>query len=798
MNRKTWLSFVCMCLLCGVKAQLQQLDSMLAVYSEKVPSEKLHIQFDNSRYVPGETVWYKAYLKKGSEPSDLSKNLYIDCFDENGKLLNRVVAPIVNAITYGNFTIPEQIQGSRLQILAYTRWMLNFDSAFLFRKNLQVIHKNKIDNITAASVPVTTLTLFPEGGDLVENITSTLAFKANNSEGMPVAVKGRILNNSKEEVTAFATTHNGMGTVAFMPKPGEQYTAEWIDPQGTLRRTALPPAQHSGLVLRISQSMGKRLFSIERSKDAEPRLQKISVVATMHDQLLLSAKVNLLNKTSTTTALPITGFASGIVQLTLFDANQQPVAERIFFINDTKYTVAAELVADTLNLNKRGKNVYQISIPDTVIASLSVSVTDGDAISDQSHTILSQLLLSSELRGYIHNPAYYVSSDADSVAAHLDLLMLTHGWRRFVWKDVFTGKTPALPYTHDTGYLSIAGKIDKLSDTKIKKAETLNLIIAAKDSSRQMIFTPLQPDGSFRENNLILFDTVKVYYQLNNTFLPARSSVKINNTFLPYDSARKVRTLAQYLPDTTGMARINAIETEKRRIEKLMMETTLQEVVVTAKLKTRIQEMDEKYTRSAFFQGGNAKTFNLVDDITSASSPSVFSYLQSRVAGLQITNAFSQNPSATRRGSPVAFFMNEMSVDAAMLSSLSMAEIAYVKVFDPPFFAAVGGGAGGAIAVYTRVGNDDKIVEKGLDYTTLPGYSPIKQFYSPDYSDKGIRSSQPDFRRTLYWQPNLSYTGDGKKINFSFYNNDISRNLRVTIEGMTQEGKLIHISKLLQ
>lgn len=798
MKYKPGLTILCLILFVQAFSQLPNLDSLLGEYRQKAAQEKIHIHFDNSRYLPGQTIWYKAYLLKGDEPSNLSKNLYLDWFDANGKLLSRTIAPVTNAVSFGNYTVPETFKGSHIQVLAYTRWMLNFDSAFLFRQILPVTNTQLPAPVVGAMVPVTTLQFFPEGGDLVEDIPSMLAFKAINSEGMPVSVTGTIYNKSKQPVCPFATTHNGMGKVSFTPSPGEIYTAEWADPQGNIRTTELPIAKSSGMVITLSEAADNRYFSIQRRADSEERFKRISVVATLNEQLLFRANANLTDKTKITASMPVADFPSGVVRITVFDMNRQPVAERIFFVNNEEYKLIPGLITDTLNLDKRGKNVYQLSLPDTVPATLSVAVTDGQDLYDTSRNIFSQFLLSSEIRGYIHQPAYYFSSDAGIVLQDLDLVMLTNGWRRFAWENVLAGTTPWLRYPRDTGYLSIAGKIDNLSDARIKRAETLNLILMAKDSTKQFIFTPLKPDGSFREDDLVLFDTTKVFYQLNKTFIPARSRVNISNTFLPFDSLRTIGSLQKYLPDTTGMARIKAIMAEQKRVEELMKQASLKEVIVRTKIKTRLQEMDEKYTRSGLFQGGLSRDFNIVDDQTAFASPSAFAYLQSRVAGLQINNAYSTNPSATWRRQPVSYFLDEIATDASMLASISMSNVAYIKVFDPPFFGAIGGGAGGAIAVYTRRGDDTKTMSVGMNYTLLPGYTPIREFYAPNYAEKQINFTQTDLRRTLHWIPNLLYDGKGKQLVFSFYNNDISKTLQVVVQGITQDGKLIYLSKLLQ
>ena len=777
----------------------QSIDSLMNVYNSKVPQEKIHIHFDNSLYLPGQTIWYKAYLLKDNDPSEYSKNFYMDWFDEKGKLLNRTIEPVVGFTATGSFTVPEKYTGTNIRVLAYTKWMLNFDSGFLFKQILSVAQPEAGKMSSTAIVPVTDLQFFPEGGDLVENISTTIAFKSINTAGMPVTIRGIITKSNKEKVAEFFTEHDGMGKLLFTPLPGETYTAEWEDPQGNIRYTLLPKAKTSGLVfsVRIKNESGVKSFTIERSPLLEDRFKRVSIVATMQQHVLFRAGAGLADKTKITASLPTLGFPSGVLQLTVFDNNHQPVAERILFVNNEEYKTEADIHIDTLNLNNRAKNVYEIEVADSLPASLSLAVTDGEGVYDSSRNIISNLLLSSEIKGYVHEPSYYFSSDEDSVLRHLDLVMLTNGWRRFAWDDVTTGKTPMLKYQRDSTYLSIAGKIDKLSEAKIRKAELVNMMIVGKDSSVHFMFAPLQADGSFREDNIILFDTAKVFYKLNKVFIPMRSHVNINNNFLSVDTTKKLPSLARYLPDTTGMARIQAIKNEQKRVEELMKQTTLKEVIVTAKAKTRIQEMDERYA-SGVFSGSFARPFNIVDDPLGSSYQSAFAYLESKVAGLQINNVNSFNPSATRRGSPVTLFLDEFHVDGATLASIPMTDVAYIKVFDPPFMGASGNGPGGAIAVYTKRGGDAINNVSGMDYTLVPGYTPVKQFYSPNYAEQQINFNQTDLRRTLYWKPNILTDRKNNKVKISFYNNDISHSLQLVLEGMTTEGKLIHISKLLK
>jgi hypothetical protein len=187
----------------------------------------------------------------------------------------------------------------------------------------------------------------------------------------------------------------------------------------------------------------------------------------------------------------------------------------------------------------------------------------------------------------------------------------------------------------------------------------------------------------------------------------------------------------------------------------------------------------------------------MADDQQAGSYSSAFAFLQSRVPGLQISNAYSINPTAQWRGSSVSFFLDEFPVDASSLSSITLNNIAYIKVFQPPFFGASGGGAGGAIAVYTKKGGDSKTFSQGLDYTILPGYTPVKQFYSPSYGEQQLTFGETDLRQTIYWNPYIQTDEKNRKVKISFYNNDISHSIHVILEGMSLDGQLVHVSRLL-
>src|SRR5690606_12432004 len=173
-------------------------------------------------------------------------------------------------------------------------------------------------------------------------------------------------------------------------------------------------------------------------------------------------------------------------------------------------------------------------------------------------------------------------------------------------------------------------------------------------------------------------------------------------------------------------------------------------------------------------------------------------YLQGQVAGLQI-NTSGNPPSISWRGGSPAIFLNEMQSSAEMISSISISDVAYIKVIRPPFIGAAGGGGNGAIAIYTRRGDDVRSQPRqGLANNMVTGYTRIRQFYSPDYSTLSEEHEKKDFRTTLYWNPEIITKPGSNKVLLTFYNNDVTEAFRVILEGITSDGRLAHVEMVME
>lgn len=783
--------------ICSVlKGNTQVVDSMMGVLANQYPQQKVYVHFDKSVYRPGETIWFKAYLFAGFEPSNFSKNFFAELIDQNGTVLQRKVCPIVEASAAGNFDLLPT-QNNNVFFRAYTSWMLNSDTAFIFKRNITVVSSEPNKFKQVPEVLVTQLKLFPESGDLVNEVESVVAFMATNNKGKPVKVTGDIKNSTGETITSFKAQHDGMGTFLLLPKPNETYTAFYTDEFGKQGSVALPAAKANGVVLQINSSGNKKVFIVKRGALADG-LETVNIVAHMAQQIVYKAKVPLKETIVNSGAIPASALPTGILQLTVFSDRWEPLAERIVFVNNDNYKFEASLTTPITNLGKRGKNIFEINVEDTLLANMSISITDAEiGRTSTEDNIISGLLLSGDIKGIIYNPTYYFANNADSTVNNLDLVMLTHGWRRFNWQYITRPRKPFIKYPADQPLALIAKVFGVNPSSPIRPDETMTVILQTKDSTTQVISVPKTGPTEFALRNFVFYDTLRLYYQFDkDKKLASNTSLLFENGL--YKGTRVV-SLPEYTIGNIDSLIINRAKYFADQIYKFgngSKVNVLQEVIVKTKARSKIDELDKKYA-SGLFSGGDAVTFDFVNDPQSSSFPNIFTYLQGRVAGLQITNNGS-NVSLIWRGSATTTFLNEMQVDANTLSTISVADIAYVKVFRPPFFGAFGGGSGGAIAIYTRKGGDQPINPgKGLDRSFIAGYSVMKQFYSPDYSNTQDEITS-DLRSTLYWNPFVFTDATKTKVKIEFYNNDISKAMRVVIEGVNEYGKLIRIEKVVQ
>ncbi|QKJ29561.1 TonB-dependent receptor plug domain-containing protein [Mucilaginibacter mali] len=798
------------------------LDALLAKIEKRAadyPQEKIHLQLDKPYYSIGEDMWFKAYIVDARQNylSVQSKILYVDLIDSRDSVRQTLLLPVENGLARGNMYLSDSLlSAGNYRICAYTKWMANFSSEYFFTQHISIVNALKstgsssLDN-NRKPVSAADIQFFAEGGHLVTGIRTKIGFKALKPDGFGEDVSGYVIaDGSSEHVAEFKSGHAGMGIFALAPAVGKNYAAVIKHADGVEKRYPLPTAEASGYVLNVNHT-GKDSLSIRVS--ASPDLlnsREAVVIAQCNGVVQFAAKVKL-DKASNTSYVSAKNFRTGIVQFTLFSPDYLPVAERLVFI-DHGSTINADIKADKAEYAKRGKVALDIAVKNAldepVTGSFSVAVTDaGKVITDEDsgNSILTNLLLTSDIKGHIEQPGYYFNPANPDRLKHLDQLLLTQGWRRFSWADLQANKFPTIKYPHEQS-LTVSGRILTLGNKPVPNGKVM---LFAKSADGPLILdTVADEKGHFVFNNLYLADTAKVVVKAtkaNNgtqvktvidpkprfARLQANGNMQINNTGLALDN---------YLKQTRGQfAELNKLGLTKGN-------TLLKEVAVKG-LRDRDKFVKAKMIpNSANLDPGSADYVLKQEQLE---KETYFSDAMRRIPGIDIVEGKTGIDIYSVRASGTSFSRTDekrrsmlIVIDGAQLDALSAPPV--LKALNPQDLTGVEvltglgktiyGEAGnkGVIIITTKRGgeNDAPNLVFNINHNLSQGYSTVKEFYSPNYDTPNDQTNKADLRSTIYWNPDVVTGADGKA-NISFYNADGTGSYRVTLEGMDTKGGLV-------
>jgi hypothetical protein len=770
-NRLIFLLFAAS-LFCGTTLG-QSIDSSLSNYNNRYPQEKIHIHFDKDTYLPGETVWMKAYLMSDSRPSAISKNLYFDWTDVDGRLLLHSIAPVSEGGASSFFRIPAWVKNGVVHVKAYTQWMLNFDNAFLYNKDIPVLMPVE-GTIPTPEKQQTQLSFFPEGGDLVNGVYSVLAYEALDQHGKPVMVHGALKNAGNNLIDSFHAQFNGMGVVRYKPVPGETVTAYWTDETGEMHSLPLPAAHANGLVLHVDAYNNNQLhYKLEKSADAS-NLTKMVVVGTINQKIVYRNSIMLENNTAEA-IIHATDFPCGVMQLTVFDGDMNPVAERVVFINNEKAYGKIQMKHEAVSLDKRARNEISIDIPDSLVTNLSVSVTDAGLGYDSSHNIYSDFLIAGDLKGVIPDATSFLANPADA-DERLNLLLLTHGWRRFNWEAVVSGKFPELKYPRDAGFLSIKGDIRNNSNPSAE--DSMALLLVTRDRKKQVLKLPVNENGRFEQNGLFFYDSVQVVYRFNHaTKLGSNAQISVYSDLLPALTPAKA--------DEPSFAWIK-----------------VPEVVLEKEMNGNlIESHDNSIASTAMSYTVSPKT-----DSIGRNSESAAHYLSDNFVDLHFPATLKENttgsdgrlasykPGVNSPRNNVNVTLDGTYVAMDDLKQINMKEVLFIK-----FLPKSGQKGLPILAITSRQALDQaNILDNKTGFAVINGYTPVREFYQTRYENKIEDFHATDFRTTLYWNPKLHLDKSHRRMSFVFYNNDITNKFRIIVEGVNQDGRLCRIEEIIK
>ncbi len=457
-----------------------QLDSSNVASSASVGFEKLYLHLDREYYASGDDIWFKAYQVNALDNKllDNSKCLYVELISPESEIIKREAIPLEKGTGYGDFHLKDSLPSGKYMIRAYTAWMQNFGAYFFFKKEIHVENVLGIKNTDSrhkSSVglkPQIDVQLFPEGGSLVENVYSTVGVKAIDQTGKGCNIKGAVYSDSGDTVVAFESVNLGMGCFNFVPKHGINYYAAGSTDNGVKFKVPLPTVLRNGYTLKVMNSdsaimrLGIRtnLETFQRDSGKE-----MFLVGTIRGSVVMTAKI--VNRTIFNyLRVPQESLPEGIIRLTLFDSENKPQCERLAFIHHTKKS-GLRIVAEKKSYAPREKTELKISVRDStnhpLHANLSLAVVDRKLAGSPdlySSDIYSYLLLESDLKGRIEQPARYFDPANTDRFNDLDVLLLTQGWRDFVWKHL-ADTTLKINHYPEKG-ICISGRLRRLLTNK--------------------------------------------------------------------------------------------------------------------------------------------------------------------------------------------------------------------------------------------------------------------------------------------------------------------------------------------
>jgi len=787
----------------------------LQQYEAKYPIEKTHLHLDRPWYGLGDTIWFKAYTVIGSrhQLSALSGVLYAELISPNDTVLQRLTLQLNSGTGKGEFVIPYIYKSGDYRIRSYTNWMRN-DSDYFYDKKISIggigpqadrlaLVKAK-PNLSSnnQNVPESPdIQLFPEGGYLVNGLRSKVAFKAINKNGLAADIQGAIIDDNNNEVALFNTQHAGMGEFPLTPQPGRQYRAKIICTDGSSYFLDLPKAKDEGFTLTINNAADSIYVKIA-ANDAlfnSKRDTAFYLIAQSGGQSYFTTSGRLTNHVFTTSILK-NRFPSGVAQFTLFSQTGEPLNERVVFIQNNdqlKLAVTTEkesyapLEKVTLDLATKDEEDKPVA------GTFSVSVTDETKVpvdEQEETTILTDLLLTSELKGHIENPNYYFLDPDDKTRSDLDLVMLTQGYTRFEWKKILAADNSVITFKPETS-LSLSGAIKTFSNKPIANGKIR--LTSVKDLFSADTLSDAK--GSFTFSNLYLDDTTKLV--INAKKAKGGDNVKIAIKQPSYPVINKwAKTTLDYLAAETPDQVLNAMKKTYVTGQQLYLKNVIQ--LKEVKIKERRNEFfnpvfsDNMKFSSNLNGPGNANQVVLGDQLTLGGGGRLSDILPGKIFGLTWKGGIPYSMRATHLGGgkPMAIFVEGAQMSPNELDAINPFDIYSIEVLTSIAYLSIYGSnaPGGALIITLKHGADavdlSKITVDGLITYRFKGFYKAREFYSPKYNIKDAARVTDD-RKTIYWNPNVIADTTGKA-SFEYFNAGSPGTYRVVVEGIDGDGNL--------
>lgn len=769
-------------------------------YAGTYPQEKAYLHLDKPYYTAGETIWLKAYLIEAATNilDTASIPLNIELIDNQlGRVVEKKMLKLEGGMAAGEFELPDSLHSGYYRLRAYTNWMRNFDESLMFSKDFKVLKIGEEILPTKFNAQDIDFQFFPEGGQIVEGMENKLAFKASDRVGNGLDVSGVIVSDKRDTIMVFQSEHLGMGIFNFKAMPGETYTAKIKYRNIFEKEVPLPTIEKEGFVMGVEAVVDKstiRLY-VGNNYNKPKGSGDIVVVGQSQGRICYVARTPAHNK-AMMVKIPKDKFPEGVAQFTVFDETGRPRCERLVYVYKEDY-INVSITPDKRVYLPKEEVKLEIEAKDMdgqpVAGNFSVVVSDGKQVLVPPHeeNILTYLLLSSDVRGKVEQPDYYFLQTKPEVRRHMDILLLTQGWRRFKWDDILKPTLAEPRFALENG-INISGEITRQNGKVFEKPVNLTFMMWLEDDKRQFGMGEAATDGTFALHGLDFNGTGKILIQavagkLNrNTkiFVNKPQPPKLERNPIPFNPITfDENDLADYLKRTKDDLEIKKLLKDRR-------ERMLQEVTVKAKRQA------EREDRVLYTHASN--TLKITPDMQGYGN--VIDLLRGRIPGVQVSGS-GMDPSIIIRGvssimgsSEPTFLLDGMAVDKMTLLNIPVFDVDKIDVLKGADAAIYGSrGGNGVISVLTKRGSPSNSngPTQGIEVSEINGYAVAKEFYSPNYNEARMEDfqmgTQPDYRSTIYWAPSVK-TGANGKATLSFFNTNAETAVDIRLEGMALVG----------
>ena len=823
---------------------------------ERYPQEKLHLHTDKDSYIAGDTIWLRAHCADAAthRPVAASRYVYVELRDDRGSLVRRIKLLSRDSVYSGYLPTQSLERFGDYSLTAYTLYMRNQGPDYFFKKPLTIWpyreSRRTQRNTSVRKVSDFDVSFFPEGGYLIDGYDCCVAFKALGDDGGSVEVTGVLKNDREEVVDTLRTLHGGMGCLRFTPHTGERYYAECTMEGGKTERFDLPASNNLACVLRVLHTERDFTVMVQSGRPLPKGLR-----------LLVHCRGNLCYFREWNDDLPSLIFKrdklpGGVLQILLLDKAGNALSERLVFNRGEELATTDMQVRGSLKQRTKVTLAVTATDPDggPAAGDFSIAVTDRAAVpSAMSGSIYSTLLLTSELRGTIETPDWYFEGrDAARVAA-LDALLLTQGWRRYDVPELMKKEYVEPQYPLEVGQ-EITGRISKSGLWNRKKKLSRYEMRMIVPSLHYVTKCAVDDTGAFALNGFDFPDST--LYVLRPAAV--RGSMPEATVKVARDSFPEVGTLprvpaqeqkkpyiaqARYYIEQRGQTDMRNIlidtvyVTHHKRLESTRPEHRLAARTWTAeqikesgagtildfiarmpgmsvvgrqvsyrgyrpgfmvdgRLEETVGEMNPVRAFRSTGMGRNHKTQTRLPPI-----PDPGGWIDFTGMNYSNTNSAQQSTGGNKR--QIQYIDDFDNVPDILYYPLEIvSRIDLIEGGNMVLWGVSHWKQAGIISITTKKGKelDDAtrtLPARDVEFVSPLGYQTPAEFYAPAYAtEKARRSMVPDYRTTLYWNPTVKLDDTGQAT-VEFYTSDAPVDYDITIEGITQTGKIVRTVKII-